>query len=239
MRRSGGRAVTCADHRLGVQRHRRSGARARASRTRPHALANRNRPLRARRARAALAGCGPARGPPQCPKQRPALRPHHLRRNAVPRPLASRQASRARRRKELALVRTTPARRGNPPAVRRLGKRCWIDSGGVWAVLSARSASSITKWSGPGSLRPTRAPRTSASGSSLLPTPTVKGNHNRAGLSARSGDGLSTAINRGLSHPGPLNPPFLEWLMGFPIGHSETELSATPAPRRKRASSAG
>lgn len=119
------------------------------------------------------------------------------------------------------------------------GKTLLDRFGGVWAVLSPTSASSITKWSGPGSLRPTRAARTSVNGSSLWPTPTVKGNHNKAGLSAKSGDGLSTAINRGLSNPGPLNPPFLEWLMGFPIGHSETELSVTPARRRKPRSSAG
>lgn len=30
----------------------------------------------------------------------------------------------------------------------------------------------------------------------LWPTPTVKGNHNRAGLSAKSGDGLETAVQR-------------------------------------------
>lgn len=44
----------------------------------------------------------------------------------------------------------------------------------------------------------------------LLPTPTVKGNHNRAGLSARSGDGLATAVG------GSLHPRFVEWMMGLP-----------------------
>jgi hypothetical protein len=57
-----------------------------------------------------------------------------------------------------------------------------------------------------------------------LPTPTVTGNHNRAGLSAKSGDGLATAIIRGLDGTdappskasGSLNPQFVEWMMGFP-----------------------
>lgn len=49
----------------------------------------------------------------------------------------------------------------------------------------------------------------------LLPTPTVKGNHNKAGLSARSGDGLATAVG------GPLSARFVEWMMGFPIDHTD------------------
>jgi hypothetical protein len=80
----------------------------------------------------------------------------------------------------------------------------------------------------------------------LWPTPTVKGNYNRKGLSAQSGDGLATAVQkwatpcaRDFRHPGrsrmertgskageclpqqvsgPLNPTWVEWLMGWPIG---------------------
>jgi hypothetical protein len=93
----------------------------------------------------------------------------------------------------------------------------------------------------------------------LWPTPTVRGNYNRAGLSARSGDGLATAVKKATLWPtpttrdykggrkpetlkakgrlpsnslpdsvnsaagetGPLNPPFVEWLMGFPTGWTE------------------
>jgi hypothetical protein len=85
----------------------------------------------------------------------------------------------------------------------------------------------------------------------LWPTPTVKGNHNRAGLSPRSGDGLATAVaaqmlptptsrdwrsgasnlhgknSRPLnevvhrSTPGRLNPTWVEWLMGLPLGWTE------------------
>ena len=47
------------------------------------------------------------------------------------------------------------------------------------------------------------------------PTPTVKGNYNRAGLSAKSGDGLQTAIG------GRLSPRWVEVLMGFPPGFTE------------------
>jgi DNA (cytosine-5)-methyltransferase 1 len=83
-----------------------------------------------------------------------------------------------------------------------------------------------------------------------VPTPTVKGNYNKAGLSKKSGDGLATWVKRwptpaardfrypnkktyqergggkkGQQRPeavgGPLNPTWVEWLMGLPIGHTE------------------
>jgi len=79
------------------------------------------------------------------------------------------------------------------------------------------------------------------------PTPTVKGNYNRKGLSSKSGDGLATAVlkwptprdyrgvhrsetsqrrrqesSRGIplneEVGGLLNPEWVEWLMGWPIG---------------------
>ena len=59
--------------------------------------------------------------------------------------------------------------------------------------------------------------------SGLLPTPTVKGNYNRKGLSPTSGDGPGTAVG-----PGPLSPQFVEWLMGFPDGWTDCEPSETP-----------
>lgn len=90
----------------------------------------------------------------------------------------------------------------------------------------------------------------------LLPTPTVNGNYNRKGASAKSGDGLATAIthllptpraNSGVSRTpgtggkclqeevrhleskhGKLDPEFVEWLMGYPIGWSDCADSATP-----------
>lgn len=83
----------------------------------------------------------------------------------------------------------------------------------------------------------------------LWPTPTVCGNHNRKGASATSGDGLATAVKKfptptagadclgawGGSNAraqmkklvseselyGPLNPTWVEWLMGWPLGWTD------------------
>ena len=65
--------------------------------------------------------------------------------------------------------------------------------------------------------------------SSLLPTPTIAGNYNRKGASPTSGDGLATAVG------GQLNPTWVEWLMGWPLGWSdcdswETESSPSKPP---------
>lgn len=86
----------------------------------------------------------------------------------------------------------------------------------------------------------------------LWPTPTVCGNYNRKGASATSGDGLATAVRTwptptahnaketnapsesGRNTPtlaaqagGPLNPEWVEWLMGWPIGHTDLKPSET------------
>jgi hypothetical protein len=92
----------------------------------------------------------------------------------------------------------------------------------------------------------------------LWPTPTVKGNYNRKGLSSKSGDGLATAVQkwptptardyRGVHRTergrerrlesargiplneaagGLLNPTWVEWLMGWPIGWTALEPLAT------------
>ena len=81
----------------------------------------------------------------------------------------------------------------------------------------------------------------------LWPTPTVCGNYNRKGASATSGDGLATAVlkvatptardwrsgkasqathdknSRPLSEQigGSLNPTWVEWLMGWPLGWTD------------------
>lgn len=80
------------------------------------------------------------------------------------------------------------------------------------------------------------------------PTPTVYGNHNRKGLSKNSGDGLSTWVKkfptpRAFMHKdshhdrgkknlgevigGPLNPQWVEWLMGWPVGWTDLKPLAT------------
>jgi hypothetical protein len=92
----------------------------------------------------------------------------------------------------------------------------------------------------------------------LLPTPTVKGNYNRKGLSSKSGDGLATVVRRwaspaardfrsGLGRKenghskqlpeqvgGTLNPTWVEWLMGFPLGWTALKGSATRSSRKSR-----
>ena len=87
----------------------------------------------------------------------------------------------------------------------------------------------------------------------MWPTPTVCGNYNRKGASATSGDGLATAVlkcatptardwrsgkaseetharnSRPLSEQigGSLNPTWVEWLMGWPLGWTDLKPSAT------------
>jgi len=87
----------------------------------------------------------------------------------------------------------------------------------------------------------------------LWPTPTVCGNYNRKGASANSGDGLATAVakyatpqamdyrtgqisrwkdpartqNLNDQVGGQLNPTWVEWLMGWPIGWTDLKPSAT------------
>jgi len=64
-------------------------------------------------------------------------------------------------------------------------------------------------------------------------TPTMHGNWNRKGASATSCDGLATQAG------GQLNPAWLEWLMGWPIGWTESEHSATESYRRWLAAHSG
>jgi hypothetical protein len=86
----------------------------------------------------------------------------------------------------------------------------------------------------------------------LWPTPTVCGNYNRKGASKTSGDGLATAVlkwptptahmaketNAPSEHlrntptltaqaGGSLNPTWVEWLMGWPLGWTDLKPSAT------------
>lgn len=57
---------------------------------------------------------------------------------------------------------------------------------------------------------------------STLPTLTVRWNHNRAGLSEKSGDGLATRVGSG-----PLNPTWLEGFMGFPLGWTDLDAASS------------
>lgn len=84
-----------------------------------------------------------------------------------------------------------------------------------------------------------------------FPTPTVNGNGNRKGSSLKSGDGLETLVKK---YPTPvaddtnyrknkyqqggtalstvvggkLNPTWVEWLMGFPLGWTDLGVTETP-----------
>jgi hypothetical protein len=44
---------------------------------------------------------------------------------------------------------------------------------------------------------------------------TVNGNYNKTGASKNSGDGLAATAG------GSLNPDWVEWLMGFPVGWTD------------------
>ena len=87
--------------------------------------------------------------------------------------------------------------------------------------------------------------RTDATDSGLWPTPKVCGNYNRKGASASSGDGLATAVYQtpvsrmwkdngkspseldrnsptlAMQAGGALNPTWVEWLMGWPLGWTD------------------
>jgi hypothetical protein len=57
----------------------------------------------------------------------------------------------------------------------------------------------------------------------IYPTPTVCGNYNKKGASKTSGDGLATVVRENETDSGPLNPEWVEWLMGYPTGWTDLE----------------
>lgn len=83
----------------------------------------------------------------------------------------------------------------------------------------------------------------------MWPTATVNGNYNRKGASKTSGDGLATAVRESFPTPtanrwdvlqshgvnvvsGQLNPTWVEWLMGFPLGWTDCADLETPSCRK-------
>lgn len=135
----------------------------------------------------------------------------------------------------------------------------WVEFSGTWPRAGMMR-------SGTAYPLPPSAPLTAETGSLLWPTPTVNGNHNKKGLSKKSGDGLATAVKKwptptardwkdtgrpemlakyahkkrldcsvaalDTSKPGSLNPNWVEWLQGFPVGWTELDASETPYFRR-------
>lgn len=73
---------------------------------------------------------------------------------------------------------------------------------------------------------PPLVPRTSVierSSSRIWPTPTASDGMGGPGSSGRDGGpNLRTVVG------GPLNPEWVEWLMGFPVGWTDLERSGTP-----------
>jgi hypothetical protein len=65
-----------------------------------------------------------------------------------------------------------------------------------------------------------------------FPTPTKDDTGHRTKHYAQGGTALSMVAG------GPLNPTWVEWLMGFPIGWTELPPSATPSFRRSPSGSA-
>jgi hypothetical protein len=63
----------------------------------------------------------------------------------------------------------------------------------------------------------------------MLPTLTVKGNYNRAGLSAKSGNGICTTTMETTGKR--LTTPFACWMMGLPVDWLHNAFSETPARR--------
>jgi len=122
---------------------------------------------------------------------------------------------------------------------------CLLEDSELSSVIWPRSgmAQDGQCWELPMSERPT-----AGNESGYWPTPTVNGNYNRKGASAASGDGLATAVKM-LPTPtrhnaqegafpaeftrntptlathagGPLNPTWVEWLMGWPLNWSSLE----------------
>lgn len=137
-----------------------------------------------------------------------------------------------------------------------LERRTSETGSGFWPTPNACTASSATNLqkSGDGRSKPNKLGWAVAS--KLWPTPTVCGNYNRKGASATSGDGLATAVRQwptptahnaketnapsessrntptlAAQAGGPLNPDWVEWLMGWPIGHTDLKPSETAKSR--------
>ena len=116
--------------------------------------------------------------------------------------------------------------------------------GGAW--LPTPTASTYGTQKSPGANQTPRPSLQTMASGHKWPTPTVHGNHNRKGLSKTSGDGLATAVAKyptpcardwkDGNYPaeqkrntpplathagGPLNPQWVEWLMGWPIGWTD------------------
>jgi hypothetical protein len=120
-----------------------------------------------------------------------------------------------------------------------------------WTPFSGRFPRSGMTRSGTAFLLPTLAPRLDAKveiGCGLWPTPTAgdslgRGYHGR--LSGNWWPSLAGAVSLAEGDPvqcvtaGRVNPQFVEWIMGFPLGWTALDASETPWSRRSSRSSDG
>jgi hypothetical protein len=116
------------------------------------------------------------------------------------------------------------------PTAQSYGSNQGGSAGRVGPVrLSLQSMATRSMWPTPTASLGTKGgrvtPRKSREGGTLIeavsarsqwPTPTVHGNYNRKGATPNSGDGLAAA-------GGALNPTWVEWLMGWPLGWTSLE----------------
>jgi hypothetical protein len=106
---------------------------------------------------------------------------------------------------------------------------------GLWPTPNASKAANdltLTK-SGDGRTKPNKLGWAVA----LWPTPTRRDTKGRDANCRAGGPSLPEVLFR-QTGSGRVNPNWIEWLMGFPIGHTELQLSATPSSRKSPNSSA-
>lgn len=90
---------------------------------------------------------------------------------------------------------------------------------------------------------PTLARRTAENVSGLWPTPQASDTRDRGNLSSgaikrRREKGKQIMLSQSVSEvSGNLNPTWVEWLMGFPLGWTALDVSAMPSSRKSRKSS--
>jgi len=128
----------------------------------------------------------------------------------------------------------TPSASGMPcEGTVRLCRQAWLSGAATLVEANAIAGRDVRK--AQGKVRP------------WLPTPTAMGHHTGGrmnewgGSSARSQ--VHLLVEAGLLQKkevnGSLNPTWVEWLMGFPLGWTDLGDSATPSSRRSSKSSAG
>jgi len=110
-------------------------------------------------------------------------------------------------------------------------RTCPVCTDEVLTLFSATSLGSATEPGPTWEQLVPLVPHTHVSACSLLPTPLAK-DAGRGGLTEEAQLRREANSRTGLSLPevlgGPTNPPWVEWLMGFPVGWTELPPSETP-----------